>query len=68
MRENVGGADRVVRAVVGPALVAWGSVLLGPAKHKVGPVALIVAGALTAETVLTRTCPLNAAMGADTAA
>lgn len=66
MRENVGGADRGLRAVVGPSLIAWGSVLLGPARHKIGPVALIVAGALTAETVLTKTCPLNAAMGADT--
>lgn len=67
MQENVGGTERVVRALVGPSLVAWGLTILGPARRKLGPVALIVAGALVTETVITKTCPLSEVLGLNTA-
>jgi uncharacterized membrane protein len=57
--------DRGVRAVLGPALVAWGAADLrrSPARGA----AAMVAGALIAESALTRVCPLNEALGVDTA-
>jgi len=68
VQENVGGAERAVRAVVGPALLAWGVVLLPEAPSPVPPVALIVMGALLSETVITKVCPASALVGVNTAA
>lgn len=44
LRGNVGGSERALRATIGPALVAWGWMVLGPARHKSGPVALMMTG------------------------
>lgn len=40
--------------------MAWGAVTLMHARNPAGPVALIISGALTSETVLTKTCPFSA--------
>ena len=68
MRENVGGRERALRAAIGPALVLWGWTVLGPAQRKSGPVALMITGALVAETAVTKVCPVSAAFGIDTTA
>jgi hypothetical protein len=66
MRENVGGAERALRATIGPALVAWGWLVLAPARHKSGPVVLMLTGALVTETAVTKVCPVSAVFGIDT--
>lgn len=66
MRENVGGADRVMRAVVGPALIAAGYTRLGGSRGSVLGIATIVAGALVTETVITQVCPVSRLLGIDT--
>lgn len=66
MRENVGGADRLLRVAIGPAVVLWGWILLSPAERKSGPVALMLTGALLSETALTKVCPVSAVFGIDT--
>src|SRR4051794_21110842 len=66
MRTNVGGVDRLARAAAGPALMAVGYGPLGGRRGRLTGVAAIVVGALLAETAITKTCPLNAALGVDT--
>jgi hypothetical protein len=67
MRENVGGADRIARAVIGPALMVLG---YGGVRDRQGTLlgALsLVAGTYLAQTALSRVCPVNEALGVDTA-
>lgn len=67
MRENVGGEDRLARALLGPTLVALGYARWGG--HRGAPAGLLamMAGAVITETAITRVCPLNEALGIDTA-
>ena len=67
MRENVGGADRVTRAAAGPALLALGYGRWGGASGSLSGLLAMLAGALITETAITRVCPLNEALGIDTA-
>ena len=67
MRENVGGVDRTVRGVAGPLLVALGYARWGGRRGALPGLAAMLAGALIAETALTRVCPLNEALSIDTA-
>ncbi len=67
MRENVGGADRTMRAVVGPALLALGYTRLGGSRGAPAGLLAMLGGALIAETAITRVCPLNELVGVDTA-
>ncbi|WP_420128595.1 YgaP family membrane protein [Longimicrobium sp.] len=67
MRENVGGADRALRAVAGPALLALGYSRWGGGSGKLAGLLAMLGGALITETAITRVCPLNEAMGVDTA-
>jgi hypothetical protein len=67
MRENVGGADRVARAVAGPALMLLGLTELDALEGDLLGIVAVVAGALIAETAITRVCPLNELAGFDTA-
>ena len=67
MRENVGGADRALRAVAGPALLALGYARLGGGSGRLPGLLAMLGGALITETAITRVCPLNEAMGIDTA-
>ncbi len=67
MRENVGGADRVVRAVAGPALLALGYTRLGGSDGELPGLLAMLAGALITETAVTRVCPLNELLGVDSA-
>jgi uncharacterized membrane protein len=66
MQENVGGADRALRSIAGPALVALGLTRLGARDGQAVGILAVVLGALTTETVVTRVCPFNAALGLDT--
>ncbi len=67
MRENVGGADRAFRAVAGPALIVFGLTKLGGSRGAPLGLLALVGGALLAETAVTRVCPVNEALGVDTA-
>ena len=67
MKENVGGADRIVRAVAAPVLIALGYTRLGGNRGALPGVLAIVTGALLAETAITRVCPMNELLGIDTA-
>ena len=67
MRENVGGADRVARAVAGPALVLLGFAKWGGRRGEPVGLLLMLGGAILAETAITRVCPLNEVLGVDTA-
>ncbi len=66
MQENVGTADRAVRSVVGPALMAAGYTWLGGREGRAEGLAAMVAGALIIESAITKVCPTNAALGIDT--
>lgn len=67
MKENVGGADRVMRAVAGPALLALGYARWGGSTGSLPGLLAMLGGALVTETAVTRVCPLNEALGVDTA-
>lgn len=67
MRENVGGADRVLRAIMGPGLVALGFARWGGHRGRPLGLLMMMSGAVVAETAITRVCPLNEALGIDTA-
>ena len=67
MRENVGGADRGMRAVVGPALLALGYAKWGGNRGSLPGLLAMLSGALVTETAVTRVCPLNEILGIDTA-
>lgn len=66
MKENVGPMDRLLRAVVGPGLVALGYATLGGNRGKLGGLAAMLGGALIVESAITRVCPLNHLLGIDT--
>jgi hypothetical protein len=65
MSENVGRLDRVIRGVLGPALIAGGYGLLGGRRGRCGGLLAMLAGALVTETALTRTCALYSLLGVD---
>ena len=67
MKENVGGADRAMRAVLGPALLALGYARWGGSEGALPGLLAMLGGALIAETAITRVCPLNEVAGVDTA-
>ena len=67
MRENVGGADRAMRALAGPALMLLGYTKWGGGEGAPVGLLLMLGGALVTETAITRVCPLNEALGVDTA-
>jgi uncharacterized membrane protein len=66
MKENVGTTDRVVRSVLGPALLVLGYRRLGARRGRLAGLATMIAGTLVIESAVTRVCPLNAALGIDT--
>lgn len=66
MKENVGGAELVVRAVAGPALVVAGYTLLGGRRGRRRGLFVMLWGAVVSETALTRTCSVNGLLGRDT--
>ncbi|MFB6161734.1 MAG: DUF2892 domain-containing protein [Haloferacaceae archaeon] len=73
MNKNVGGYDRLARAVVGPALLVVGlAAAAGYVTLAAGTLGLVLAalailvGAVLAVTAATRTCPLNSVLGVDT--
>jgi hypothetical protein len=66
VKENVGHADQIMRAIVGPLLLAVGYIWLGGRRGRPSGLVTMVAGALVTETAITRTCPLNELLGIDT--
>jgi len=67
MRENVGGADRVARFVIGPVLMGIGLVQLGSRRGRALAALALVAGAAVLESGITRVCPVSRLLGLDTA-
>ena len=67
MKENVGGADRVTRAIAGPVLLAAGYTRLGGSRGALPGLLAMIMGALLVETAITRVCPMNELLGIDTA-
>lgn len=67
MKENVGGAELVVRSIAGPALLAAGLTVLGARQGKPAGLAALIWGAMVTETALSRTCSVNGLFGRDTA-
>jgi hypothetical protein len=67
MRENVGGADWLMRVVAGPALLALGYTRWGGGEGRLPGLLAMLSGVLITETAITRVCPLNEALGVDTA-
>ena len=66
MKENVGRIDRIVRFVVGPALVGVGYTRLGGYEGSLPGLAAMLVGALIVESAVTRVCPMNALLRIDT--
>jgi hypothetical protein len=66
MKENVGGADQLLRTVAGPAMMALALTRLGAGQGRPLGLLTLVGGVLVLESAITRTCPLNAALGVDT--
>ncbi len=58
MKLNVGGIDRILRIVLGAALIAWAALLGGPAWAWIGIVPLA--------TGLVKFCPLYTILGMST--
>lgn len=58
MKLNVGGIDRILRIVLGAALIAWAALLGGPAWAWIGIVPLA--------TGLIKFCPLYSILGMST--
>jgi type IV secretory pathway TrbD component len=67
MKENVGGADRTLRLISGPALVVLGFTVLNGRRGRLKGLATMIAGVLTLESGITKVCPLNRMVGRDTA-
>ena len=67
MRENVGGWDRATRAVAGPVLLALGYGRWGGSTGRLPGLLAMLGGAFITETAVTRVCPLNEALGVDSA-
>jgi hypothetical protein len=66
MKENVGAADRTLRSVLGPAIILLAMTRLGARRGRTAGLAALVAGILVLESAITKTCPVNAALGVDT--
>lgn len=58
MNANVGGIDRILRIVVGVALIAWAALLGGPVWAWIGVVPLL--------TGLVKFCPIYPILGMNT--
>jgi uncharacterized membrane protein len=66
MKENVGGADQLLRTIIGPALITAGLSRFGARSGSTAGLLALVGGALILESAITRTCPVNAALQIDT--
>jgi hypothetical protein len=66
MKENVGPADRTLRALLGPALILASVTRLGARRGRVAGLVALIAGVLVLDSAITRTCPVNAVIGVET--
>lgn len=75
MHVNVGGYDRIARLVLGPLLFVVGiagyaglvPLAVGPVPQALVSLLLVLVGLILAVTGAVRRCPLNAAVGLNTA-
>jgi hypothetical protein len=67
VKENVGGTERVVRSIAGPALVLGGLTVLGARQGKPAGLGALALGAVIAETAMAKTCAFNGLIGRDSA-
>lgn len=67
MKENVGGAELVVRSIAGPALLAAGLTVLGARQGKPAGLGALIWGAMVTETAMTKTCSVNGLLSRNTA-
>ncbi len=75
MEHNVGGTDRTVRCVLGGILAVVGAlgyagmvpVAFGPFPQALTALVLVVVGIVLVATAQTRKCPINKAVGRNTA-
>lgn len=67
MHVNVGHNEQIARGIFGPALLIAGYEWLGGKVGKVGGILAMIGGAVVTGTAITRTCPMNALLGIDTA-
>jgi hypothetical protein len=66
MKENVGPKDRVARSLLGPSLIVLALTRFGARRGRLAGLAALVGGALVLDSAITKTCPLNAAIGIET--
>jgi len=74
MQKNVGGADRIARLVVGPALILVGiagyaglfTLAVGPLPQALTAVVVFLIGTVLLVTGLVQKCPMNGLLGFDT--
>jgi len=66
VKENVGGPERVLRAVSGPALLVAGYGPLGGRHGRLRGLFAMVWGAVVTETAITKTCSVSGLLGRDT--
>lgn len=67
MKENVGGAERAVRSIAGPALALGGLTVLGARQGKSAGLGAVALGAVITETAMATTCSVNGLLARDTA-
>lgn len=60
---NVGSADRLLRLIIGAALIAAPFFLDGLARDSVGGIAAIVVGAVLVVTAIVKFCPIYSVFG-----
>lgn len=66
MKENLGGAERVLRSIAGPALLVAGYGPLGGRHGRPRGLFAMLWGAVVTETAITKTCSVNGLLGRDT--
>lgn len=66
MKENVGKKDRIIRTIIGTALLPLGYKKWGGENGNILGISVMMFGALLLESVITRVCPINNALGVNT--
>jgi hypothetical protein len=59
MQENIGRVDQIARGLIGATFITLGYVVFGAPRGKIGGLLSMIAGALVAESALTRVSLVN---------
>lgn len=65
MQENIGRVDQVARGLIGATFITLGYMVFGAQRGKWGGLLSVIAGALVAESALTRVSLVNRLFGID---